>query len=70
MSLLLSSFIYNQIIIFSEGKINMNDNDFGKLIFRLTIAILMLFHGYAKIKYGLGFIEGLLQAKGLPTFIS
>ena len=48
----------------------MNDNDFGKLIFRLTIAILMLFHGYAKIKYGLGFIEGLLQAKGLPTFIS
>lgn len=48
----------------------MNDSDFGKLIFRITIATLMLFHGYAKIKYGLGFIEGLLQAKGLPTFVS
>jgi len=48
----------------------MNDSDFGKLIFRITIAVLMLFHGYAKVKYGLGFIEGLLQSKGLPLFIS
>jgi len=48
----------------------MNDSDLGKFIFRITIAVLMLFHGYAKLKYGLGFIEGVLQAKGLPTFIS
>lgn len=48
----------------------MNDNDFGKLIFRVTIATLMLFHGYAKIKYGLGFIESVLQTNGLPTFIA
>ena len=48
----------------------MNDTDFGKLLFRVTIATLMLFHGYAKIQYGLGFIEGLLQTKGIPSFIS
>jgi len=48
----------------------MNDGDFGKLVFRLTIAVLMLFHGYAKIKYGLGFIEGVLKSNGLPAIIS
>ncbi len=48
----------------------MNDSDFGKLIFRLTVAILLLFHGYAKVKYGLGFIESILNSNGLPKFIS
>jgi putative oxidoreductase len=48
----------------------MRDSDFGKFIFRITIAILLLFHGYAKIKYGLGFIESALQTNGLPTIIS
>ena len=48
----------------------MQDNDFGKLLLRVTIACLLLFHGYAKVKYGLGFIEGLLQNKGLPAFVA
>lgn len=48
----------------------MKDNDFGKLLLRVTIACLLLFHGYAKIKYGLGFIEGLLLSKGIPAFVS
>ena len=48
----------------------MRDNDFGKLILRVTIASLLLFHGYAKIKYGLGFIEGILSKKGFPEAIA
>ncbi|NQY95443.1 MAG: DoxX family protein [Campylobacteraceae bacterium] len=48
----------------------MNDSDFGKLIFRITIAVLLFFHGYAKITYGLGFIEDALSANNLPEFLS
>ena len=48
----------------------MRDNDFGKLLLRVTIACLLLFHGYAKIKYGLGFIEGILSNKGIPQAVA
>ena len=39
----------------------------GKLVLRITIGGLMLFHGYAKIKGGVGGIEGMLEGHGLPT---
>ncbi|MEM6688642.1 MAG: DoxX family protein [Planctomycetota bacterium] len=45
-------------------------DDFGKLILRLTIAGLMLFHGVAKLKGGVGGIAGMLENEGLPTFIA
>lgn len=38
----------------------------GKLILRATLAILILFHGMAKITGGVGFISGLLEQAGLP----
>ena len=41
--------------------------DLGKLLLRLTIGGLMLFHGVAKVQSGVGGIAGMLQAKGLPT---
>ncbi|RXJ87261.1 DoxX family protein [Arcobacter sp. CECT 8985] len=44
--------------------------DFGKLLLRLTLAILMLFHGYAKIKYGVSFVEGLLIKNNMPSFLA
>ena len=47
----------------------MND-DIGKLILRLTLGILMLLHGIAKMRYGVSGIEGLLVSKGLPGFIA
>lgn len=47
----------------------MND-DLGKLILRLTLGILTLLHGIAKMRYGVGFIEGMLQSHGLPTFLA
>ncbi|HEX6295566.1 MAG TPA: DoxX family protein [Burkholderiales bacterium] len=40
--------------------------DLGKLILRLTVAILMLLHGVAKILAGVGGIYGMLQDIGLP----
>jgi putative oxidoreductase len=44
-------------------------DDTGKLILRLTVAVLMLLHGIAKIKNGIGWMEGPLGAIGLPAFI-
>lgn len=41
-------------------------DDAGKLILRATLAILILFHGVAKITGGVGFITGLVEQAGLP----
>ncbi|OEY66157.1 DoxX family protein [Marinobacter sp. X15-166B] len=47
----------------------MLDNaDLGKLIVRLTLGGLLLFHGIAKLLHGVGFIEGLLANHGIPAF--
>jgi len=41
--------------------------DFAKFLLRATLAILMLFHGVAKIFGGVGFITGLVAKAGLPA---
>ena len=54
----------------------MNDlvknDDLGKLILRLTLGILILFHGVAKIQSPatLEFIMGSLSNNGLPSFLA
>lgn len=45
-------------------------NDLGKLILRLTLGILMLLHGIAKISGGVGGIEKMVQASGMPGFFA
>ncbi len=47
----------------------MND-DFGKLILRLTLGILILLHGVAKLKSGVGFLTPLVQGIGLPPWFA
>jgi len=49
-----------------------DNEDLGKLILRLTVAGLILFHGIAKIldPSSLGFIEDMLSGFGLPSFIA
>lgn len=42
----------------------------GIALLRWTLAILLLFHGVAKITTGVGFIEGMLGKMGLPGFIA
>ncbi|MCG8341487.1 MAG: DoxX family protein [Chlorobiales bacterium] len=46
------------------------NNDLGKLLLRLSVGGLMLFHGIHKLKSGLGFIEKTLTDAGLPTYFS
>jgi putative oxidoreductase len=47
-----------------------HNEDLGKLILRLTLGILMLFHGVAKLFAGVDFIGGMLSGMGLPSFIA
>ena len=42
----------------------------GVLLLRLTVAGLMLFHGVAKLRHGLGPIESMLAAAGLPQWFA
>ena len=42
----------------------------GKLLVRLAVGGLMLFHGIFKLTHGVGFIQGMLAAHGLPGFIA
>jgi putative oxidoreductase len=41
----------------------------GKLLVRITIAGLMLFHGIAKIRTGVDMLGGMLQGRGIPEFV-
>ena len=46
----------------------MNDST-GKLILRLTLGILILLHGIAKLRTGIDPIGGMLEASGLPAVL-
>ncbi len=49
----------------------MLDNaDLGKLLVRLAVGGLLLFHGIAKLFNGIGFIEGLLVSHNLPAVLA
>jgi putative oxidoreductase len=41
-------------------------DDAGKLVLRAALAIALLFHGFAKITGGIGFIGGMLAKIGAP----
>jgi putative oxidoreductase len=44
-----------------------NYDDAGKLVLRAALAIIILFHGYAKLTGGIGFIADMLAKAGLPA---
>jgi putative oxidoreductase len=46
-----------------------NWEDLGKLILRVTVAVLMVMHGVAKMQNGIGWMAGMLQAHHLPVFV-
>ncbi|GAA6769093.1 DoxX family protein [Flavobacterium sp. CGRL1] len=46
------------------------NNDFGLLILRIAVGLLMLLHGIGKLGGGLEFISGMLEGKGIPGFIA
>ncbi|HWM42200.1 MAG TPA: DoxX family protein [Burkholderiales bacterium] len=45
-------------------------NDLGKLILRLTLGVLILLHGIAKISGGSAGVEKMLEGAGLPSFFA
>jgi putative oxidoreductase len=45
-------------------------DDIGKLVLRLTLGVLMLLHGIAKITRGTGGVERMLEGIGLPGSIA
>lgn len=44
--------------------------DLGKLLLRITIGGLLLFHGEAKVVHGIGWIAHLLTVRGMPGFVA
>ena len=42
------------------------NDDIGKLILRLTLGVLILFHGLAKLTGGIAFVSGALEKAGMP----
>jgi putative oxidoreductase len=44
-----------------------NTDDTGKLVLRAALATMLLFHGYAKVTGGIGFIAGMLAKAGAPA---
>ena len=43
--------------------------DWGKLLLRLAVGGLLLFHGIAKMRNGIGWMAGPLSGLGLPAFV-
>ena len=44
--------------------------DFGRLLLRLALGVLILLHGIAKLRGGMSGIEGMVVAQGLPGFLA
>jgi len=44
-------------------------NDLGRLILRVTLGALILLHGVAKLKGGMGGIVGMVESHGLPGWL-
>ncbi len=54
-------------------KISINGDAIGKLVLRLTLGILILFHGISKAMHPTGaiaYVSGQLTSANLPTFIA
>lgn len=45
-------------------------DDAGKLLLRIAVGGLLLFHGIAKAKSGNAFVLGVMQQHGLPVFLA
>lgn len=44
--------------------------DLGKLLLRILVGGLMLFHGFAKVTYGIDFVKASVVRSGLPEFLA
>lgn len=44
--------------------------DIGKLVLRMTLAILIVLHGIAKLQHGIDFISGMVTNAGMPAIFA
>jgi putative oxidoreductase len=51
-------------------QFNDNGASIGKLVLRLAVAILMSFHGISKLRHGVAWMAGPLQAHHLPAWLA
>ena len=51
----------------STTHIPANTNDTGKLVLRVALGAMLLFHGVAKLSGGIGFVGDMLAKAGLPA---
>ena len=47
-----------------------NREDLGKLVLRIALGVILLFHGVFKLRHGVAWIEQPLAAVGLPGFLA
>jgi putative oxidoreductase len=45
-------------------------DDYGKVLLRLAVGGLLLFHGIHKVRYGVDWMFPMLEAKGLPALVA
>lgn len=45
------------------------NSDLGKLLLRISIGGLMIFHGVSKLLHGHDFIKGMLTSKNIPEYL-
>jgi len=43
-------------------------DNYGKLVLRLMVGLLLLVHGFSKIQNGVDWLDGMLMNAGLPVF--
>lgn len=48
----------------------MNNPDIGKLVLRVSLSLMLLLHGIAKLDHGVAWIAAALQGMGLPGFFA
>jgi putative oxidoreductase len=52
-----------------SAALDTSREDLGRLVLRVALAVLLLFHGVSKLMGGVGFITGMLAKMGLPAAI-
>ena len=61
--------LHKEIMATNRMAMNSTD-DAGKLVLRLALALLLLFHGMSKVTGGVGAISQMLASAGLPAFLA
>ena len=57
------------VVPYTVAQARVGWDDTGKLILRVTVAVLMVMHGIAKMQNGIGWMGGMLQTHHLPVFV-